>query len=258
MSDKNKDATNVVSLDEQSPGFFARSKEWALSHKLYSGIIATSLVVAIGGGGYLVHQSRADDIIPTRASEGNASQGFLPEAKVIDGQGAGTIAVIDNEQDGKIVSAPMVGIDGIGTQEGASLVPPEDVTQVGYYVRSAPFGSDGAGSSVITSHINYSGVTGFGAIFTSLKKGDPITVTSSDGVEHHYVVTEDPVNVNKSDPEYVRKTLNTINDMDGSNSLVLVTCGGEYLGDGSPLGYADNIVVNASPVKSLGEIENFS
>ena len=143
----------------------------------------------------------------------------------------------------------MVSIDAVGGQSGATLATPEDMSKVGWYVRSAPFGSKNKGSSVITGHVDYNGVTGYGSIFTSLRKGDPITIINSSGQDFHYVVESNPININKTDAEYTKKTMNSINKMKGENKLVLVTCGGQFLGSSSPLGYADNIVVIAKPVK---------
>ena len=38
-----------------------------------------------------------------------------------------------------------------------------------------------------------------------------------------------------------------VNDAVGENRLVLITCGGEFVG--GTLGYADNIIVEAIPVR---------
>lgn len=227
-------------------------------------IISLILLVLVGGIAVAVSQSRNDsgdsvsqpttDVVPKRDWSDDVGQSNLAKPKIIDGIGKGTITTVDNKQNGAKVSAPMVGIDAIGGQSGATLAPPEDISTVGWYVRSAKFGSNNKGSSVITSHIDYNGVTGYGSIFTSLKKGDPITVTDASGKEYHYIVNASPVNINKSDADYTKKTMKTINKMKGRNDLVLVTCGGQFLGSSSPLGYADNIVVVATPVSKTGKV----
>lgn len=237
---------------------------WVAKHKKAALSAGIAAAVMIGGGTvggvhmYQAAHQAQKDVVPKRQWETDSQQ-TLPEAKVIKGHGKGTITTVDHEQGGKEVSAPLVGIDGIGGESGATLVPPENISQVGYYIRSAPFGVDGKGTSVVTSHINYNGVTGYGAVFTSLKKGDPITVVDSDGNETHYIVDQDPVNINKSSADYVQQTVNTINRMNGDNQLVMVTCGGQFLGADSPLGYADNIIVTASKVENnTKKVENFN
>lgn len=266
MDDNN--LPGVVSIDSRESKI-DKIKEWIIDNKKVVIAVAAVVFVLIAGGvtwalvpkdeepeAKAFHQV-TQDVVPKRDFlEG--SQSDLPEAKVIKGHGRGTITTVDNAQNGKEVSAPIVGIDGVGGDGGATLAPPKNISQVGYYVRSSPFGVDGHGSSVITSHINYNGITGYGSIFTSLKKGDPITITTDKGKEVHYVVTQDPVNVSKSSPEYVKQTMNTINKMKGKNILVMVTCGGQFLGPNSPLGYADNIVVTAEPVEKSKIIKDYS
>lgn len=262
---ENMETVNVVSLDKKK-GKIEFAKDWVRENKKYAAAAVVASVALLGSGGYGVYSLVNDDVdqvkenvVPHRDFL-DGSQNDLPKAKVIKGEGKGTITTIDHVQGGKPVSAPIVGIDGIGGETGATLPPPENIGQVGHYVRSAPFGVDGKGSSVITSHVNYNGITGYGSVFTTLKKGDPITITKDNGEEIHYVVNEDPINVNKSDPGYVQKTVDTINKMNGKNILVMVTCGGEYLGANSPLGYADNIVVTADLVPDFEgkKIKDFS
>lgn len=258
MKDNNlQDNPSGIHVDQMAE----RSDKNTPSKKTIIAIVVAIICVIIGIAGFFVVKNNSqdddassvsqptEDVVPKRSWSDEKGQSNLPKPKIIDGQGKGTITTVDNKQNGAKVSAPMVGIDAIGGQSGATLAPPEDISKVGWYVRSAPFGSKDKGSSVITSHIDYNGVTGYGSIFTSLKKGDPVTVIDSDGKDYHYVVEEKPVNVSKSDAEYTKKTMNSINKMKGENKLVLVTCGGQFLGASSPLGYADNIVVVAKPVK---------
>lgn len=235
-------------------------KAWLAESKKRTAALGIAAVLALTGGGVAIYQATsepAQPVVPQRAWADDLGQRNLPEAKVVAGAGAGSITTVDNDQNGQTVSAPVVGIDGTGGESGAILAPPEDVGQVGYYIRSAPFGEGQVGTTVVTSHIDYNGVAGFGSVFTSLKAGDPITLTDGNGKDHHYVVSEDPVNIDKQDPEYVRKTMETINRAEGPAELIMVTCGGEFLGAGSPLGYADNIIVRARVVPELG-VEDFS
>lgn len=190
-------------------------------------------------------------VAPERSwnNEGD-SQEFLPEARVIDGVGESMMTMPDNEQGGESISFEVIGIDAVGGQEGATLAPPERIDQVGHYVRSPEAGADNPmGSALYTSHVNYAGKVGVGSVWTSLRDGDPITFTDGDGQESHYVVDGDPFRIDKSDPDYVEKTSNTINDMDSTDGrVVLVSCGGEFVG--GALGYEDNVFVVAYPVES--------
>lgn len=247
---------NVLAVSSKKESKFDKFKTWAKANPAKSITAGVLSVALIAGGGVFGYKQFSDqpltDVVPSRAAEGGYSQETIPEAKVISGSGKGNITTIDHEQNGKQVSFNVVGIDA----DKGVLNPPEEIDKVGWYIGSAPFGVDGHGSTVLTSHINYNGVTGVGALFTSLKKGDPITLTDSDGKEHHYTVSADPVNISKSSQDYVKQTMNTVNKTKGENTLVLVTCGGEFL-PGSPLGYADNIVVTADPVPEA-QVEDIS
>lgn len=110
-----------------------------------------------------------------------------------------------------------------------------------WYAASAKPGTSGAGSAVITGHVNHqSQGQGYAYNFTQLKAGDEVSVLI-DGTTHTYKVTKPPFRVAKGadmPPE--------VNQSTGENKLVLITCGGEFVG--GPLGYADNIFVVADPV----------
>lgn len=250
----------VYSLDSKPEGE-GSIKEWLAASKKRTVALGLAVAIALTGGGYAVYNAvstPSQPVVPQRAWADDLGQRNLPEAKIVAGAGAGSITTIDNDQSGDAVSAPVVGIDGTGGESGAILAPPEDVAQVGYYIRSAPFGEGDIGTTVMTSHIDYNGVAGFGSVFTSLRTGDPITLTDGNGKDHHYVTSEDPINISKQDPEYVRKTMDTINRADGPAELILVTCGGDFLGAGSPLGYEDNIIIRARPVADLNQVQDFS
>lgn len=131
----------------------------------------------------------------------------------------------------------MVGL----TAEGA-LIPPEDVSRLGWYASSAiPGDPNSKGSTVITGHVNHQTQgQGFAYNFTQLSAGDEVSVLI-DGTTHTYRVTKPPFRASKEGalPEEV-------NDSTGENKLVLITCGGEFVG--GTLGYADNVFVVAEPV----------
>lgn len=142
-----------------------------------------------------------------------------------------------------------VGIDGdyaavdpVQVTDQGVLLPPHDVSRLGWYSASAVPGDPGnVGSSVITGHINYQGQgTGYAEKFTHLQQGQEFTVVI-DGQERTFRVTEKPYRLAKGAdmPEVV-------NDRDGVNRLVLITCGGQFVG--GALGYEDNIITVAEPV----------
>lgn len=140
--------------------------------------------------------------------------------------------------DGK--SAP---IDFVQLTDQGSLIPPTDVSRLGWYSASAIPGEKGAaGSSVITGHVNeVDQGDGYAARFADLKAGDTVTV-KVDGESRDFTVSHDPIQVVKG-----AQMPEAVNDAVGENRLVLITCGGEFVG--GTLGYADNIIVEATPVR---------
>nr|VDG64159.1 Sortase (surface protein transpeptidase) [Streptococcus thermophilus] len=133
-------------------------------------------------------------------------------------------------------------VDLVGLTDEGALIPPEDVSRLGWYASSAiPGDPDAKGSTVITGHVNHQTQgQGFAYNFTQLAAGDEVSVLI-DGTTHTYRVTKPPFRASKEGalPEEV-------NDSTGENKLVLITCGGEFVG--GTLGYADNVFVVAEPV----------
>lgn len=223
--------------------------EWVKGNKMISSISAL-LVTILVIGAYLFSVGTqniveaSENVVPHRVGYEDTSQQFIANDKVIEGGAKGTITTVDNQMGGAKVSAPWIAIDATGNDKAATLAPPEDLTKVGWYGRSAWFGQD-KGSTVMTSHINYNGIAYFGSIFLTLKKGDPITITDEKGNTYHYVVEDEVQWIEKQRDDYASSELikNTVNKMDGENKLVLITCGGRYVG--GALGYESNGVVSA-------------
>lgn len=140
--------------------------------------------------------------------------------------------------DGK--SAP---VDLVQLTDQGSLIPPTDVSRLGWYAASAIPGAEGpSGSSVITGHVNAADQgEGYAARFADLKVGDTVTVKVN-GEDRDFKVSKDPIHVVKG-----AEMPESVNDVQGENRLVLITCGGEYVG--GSLGYSDNIIVEAAPVR---------
>lgn len=145
------------------------------------------------------------------------------------------------------INEEFAAVDPIQVTENGMLIPPRDVSRLGWYSASAVPGEPGpVGSSVITGHINYQGQgTGFAEKFTTLEQGQEFAVYI-DGEERKFRVTEAPYRLPKGSgfPD-------VINDTDGENRLVLITCGGKFVG--GQLGYEDNIITVAEPVVAPAE-----
>ena len=140
------------------------------------------------------------------------------------------------------VGGDIAAVDPVQLTEAGALIPPSDVSRLGWYSASAVPGAEGAaGSSVITGHINYQGQgTGYAARFANMAVGQEFDVLI-DGVPRTFRVTQAPYRLPKGSdfpPE--------VNDATGPNRLVLITCGGQFVG--GALGYADNIITIAEPV----------
>lgn len=168
------------------------------------------------------------------ASDLEGAQTSLPEPA----QGSrDAVSSMEVEIDGDVAPVDFVQLTDQGT-----LLPPTDVSRLGWYSASAIPGEEGlVGSSVITGHINeVDQGEGFAAHFLDLTVGDTVTVIVN-GKERAFEVSKDPVEVVKG-----AELPESVNDATGENRLVLITCGGEYVG--GTLGYADNVIVEATPV----------
>jgi LPXTG-site transpeptidase (sortase) family protein len=115
---------------------------------------------------------------------------------------------------------------------------PEGVREAAWW--GAPF--DGAaGATVLAGHVNWHGATGPFAELWTAKVGDLVSVVDEDGHAHSYRVRE-LVTVHKNDlPSRAQELFG----QDGAHRLVLVTCGGRWVGGHD--GYEENRVVIAAP-----------
>ena len=155
-----------------------------------------------------------------------------PVAVTVDDPSAPVTLTIDG------VSAPT---DPVATDAAGALLPPQDVARLGWWADSALPGS-GAGSIVVTGHIDDAAQgAGFAARFVELGVGDEVTVSSADGSARQYRVDR-VVSVGKDDD----LPLGEVNRLGGPETLLLITCGGEFVGP--PTGYANNDFVFAAPV----------
>ncbi|GEE02786.1 class F sortase [Gordonia spumicola] len=133
----------------------------------------------------------------------------------------------------------------VATDVSGALLPPQDVSKLGWWVDSSLPGS-GAGTVVVTGHVDdVNQGAGFAAKFADLKVGDTVEVTTTDGGKHTYRVTSTD-HKNKEGSGSSGLPTSELNRQDGPETLALVTCGGPFVGP--PLGYRDNVVVFATPV----------
>ncbi|PKW14343.1 class F sortase [Saccharopolyspora spinosa] len=97
------------------------------------------------------------------------------------------------------------------------------------------------GATVLAGHVNWKGSVGpFSELWES-RSGEQVTVVDDGGREWRYQVSE-VVTVHKDDlPARARELFG----QGGAHRLVLVTCGGRYVG--GDLGYDDNRIVVATP-----------
>jgi hypothetical protein len=136
-----------------------------------------------------------------------------------------------------------VGIDAVvapvGVAADGQMELPADPDVVGWYRYGSTPGAT-AGSVVLGGHVD-SRRYGVGqlALLRETEVGDEIVVQTAAGMELRYRVTDV-----QSLPK-ARLPLADLFRRDGSSSVVLVTCGGEY--DRSRGGYRDNVVVTAVP-----------
>ena len=114
---------------------------------------------------------------PTRVLA-TGQQDLPPEIRaVVDGPDVPTtLRIVDSTAD----------VLPIKTTADGSLIPPEDVSEIGWWADSA-FPGSGAGTVVITGHINdvYQG-DGFGKKFSTLEIGSVVTVAGAGGQTWNY------------------------------------------------------------------------
>lgn len=255
-------SVSITSLDQEEEKPANPIVEWAKNNIALASIAGVFAFSVLGAGGVYGYEKLqtwghpTEDVVAARDGLVGSQQN-IPKAKTVPSAGKGTIAFKDN-QTGDMLSFETVGIEAKpnNNQGEKTLLPPENISQVGWWVDSAYPGGvrpgedpsevnkrGGSGTTVMTSHVNYDGIVGAGSSFASLKKGDPITVTDPEGKEHHYIMDADPIQVNKHDPDYLQKTNDTLNREKGKNSLVLITCFGEYIGGAT--GYENNLIATA-------------
>lgn len=101
---------------------------------------------------------------------------------------------------------------------------------------------NGHGAMLLSGHINWKGKVGpFNELWQS-KRGDMVTIGDKKGVKHKYRVQDITTLTKEKLPKYAPKLF----AQTGPSRLVLVTCGGEFVG--GEKGYDENRIVIANPV----------
>lgn len=120
--------------------------------------------------------------------------------------------------------------------DGQMQIP--DETEIGWYVHGATAGQPGA--TVLAAHVSWNRTQGPFARLGNVEPGEQIEVALDDGTVRRYEVTERAVYGKLELPrERIWRTT-------GDESLVLITCGGDY--NPEIRRYRENIVVYAVPV----------
>ncbi len=170
---------------------------------------------------------------PAPSSASSSAQHTLP--KPVTATATESTAPVSLTIDG--ATAP---IDAVATTPEGALPPPEDVARLGWWVDSSLVGS-GAGVIVVTGHVNdLKQGDGYAARFPKLTPGSTVTLTTKAGVQKKYAVTK--VKSFRKADEFPADELNRTT---GPEELILVTCGGRFVGP--PLGYESNDIAYASP-----------
>ncbi|NMD54322.1 MULTISPECIES: class F sortase [Tsukamurella] len=187
-------------------------------------LIAGAVVLALAGCGSTVEGTAA-----APSSNPNAQSDLRPPVTATATEPTAPVTVT--------VGGAEAAVDAVATDSQGALYPPTDVNRVGWWVDSALPGS-GAGSVVVTGHVDDARQgAGYAKRFAGLARGDEVTLTGKDGAAVRYRVTR-TASVHKG----VLPT-DDLNRLDGPETLILVTCGGKFIGP--PLGYENNDLVYA-------------
>ena len=128
-------------------------------------------------------------------------------------------------------------VDPVGLDDDGGMELPDDVARVGWYAPGVRAGEPG--TTVLAGHVD-SRVQGPGALFDlrRLEPGDPIVV--GDGSERTTWRVTGRTRYPKDE-----LPLDEIFRWDGPPTLVLITCGGDFVAEDGQ--YRDNVVVYAEP-----------
>ena len=141
------------------------------------------------------------------------------------------------------VSTGRAPVDPVATLPDGSLALPEDPRRLGWWTGGSAIGAP-YGSVVLAGHLDSrEHGLGFAARLTELRVGDPVVVSDADQALRYRVHARYLL------PRTRLSALTALFSDRGPARLVLITCGGAY--DHERGAYADNLVVEASPVRRV-------
>ncbi|MEV0066436.1 class F sortase [Amycolatopsis sp. NPDC050768] len=165
--------------------------------------------------------------VPVPAAGAGAAQQSA-QKQAAPGQTPGTV-LLPGGGTAKLVQEP-VGDDG-------ALVIPQSLAEAAWW--GSGLGAD-QGVTLFSGHVNWKGRTGPFDQLWQVEQGQTVTVTDTAGGKWNYRVDE----VRTIHKSGLAAESAKLFSPDGPHKLVLVTCGGDYVGGTE--GYDDNRVVTAS------------
>ncbi|QXV58809.1 class F sortase [Amycolatopsis sp. TNS106] len=188
-------------------------------------IFVVAAVVAV-----LIFTRTSDPVVAAAPGQADTSTGQQAQAPADTGQAPGTVR-LPGGGTAKLIRKEL-------TADG-TLPIPEGLDEATWW--GAKLGAD-QGASLLSGHVNWKGKKGPFDELWRLKTGQQVDVVDTDGGKWVYKIGE-VVTVHKTKlAEQAEKLFGP----DGPHRLVLVTCGGEYVGGTD--GYEDNRIVTASLV----------
>lgn len=188
-------------------------------------IFVVAAVVAV-----LVFTGKSDPVVAAGQDQAGTSAGQTAQAPADTGQAPGTVR-LPGGGTAKLIRKEL-------TADG-TLPIPEGLDEATWW--GAKLGAD-QGASLLSGHVNWKGEKGPFDELWRLKTGQRVDVVDTDGGKWVYQIGE-VVTVHKTK---LAEQSEKLFGPDGPHRLVLVTCGGEYVGGTD--GYEDNRVVTASLV----------
>ncbi|MBA3489085.1 MAG: class F sortase [Longispora sp.] len=128
-------------------------------------------------------------------------------------------------------------VDAVAAFPDGTLNPPEDISRLGWWVDSGLPGQ-GSGSVVLAGHIDSNRGKGTAHRWLELRADHLLVLVDATGGRHSYRVTETRSFDKASD--FPADLINATTDPE---RLVLVTCGGPFIG--GKTGYRDNVAITA-------------
>ncbi|UUV34136.1 class F sortase [Amycolatopsis roodepoortensis] len=188
-------------------------------------IFVVAAVVAV-----LVFTGKSDSVVAAAPGQADTSAGQQAQAPADTGQAPGTVR-LPGGGTAKLIRKEL-------TADG-TLPIPEGLDEATWW--GAKLGAD-QGASLLSGHVNWKGKKGPFDELWRLKTGQQVDVVDTDGGKWVYKIGE-VVTVHKTK---LAEQSEKLFGPDGPHRLVLVTCGGEYVGGTD--GYEDNRIVTASLV----------